>query len=823
MEPIPINEAEAIIEAFWDQNLSNLKEYKVTLEKSSRAFVRQTWCSAEIYIERATLGKTAVSLERQCDIHLDEYDIIRVFAAIPRWVRMTLKLHVDESDCTVIDGAVGDGSVNEYDGYVTGKHVTGIRIDFALSKMQPANIQIYWIGLAKKEVQEKMERRKSPYTPDWPKMLRDNPSRLEPKIGIFFDEEDLILLRQKVKSGYLKRVFDNLRLQCIRDMSINPEAEIGRFIPWGDRRWCRNRDMKRTNIADAMERLAFVGLIDENSEMLRMAARMALSAAHSEYWCESFMGVFPGSTWHHRSFTETKYSYACALVLDWAGSYLTPYGEEVIRDAIIIKGLPRIESDFKRMEYIREMNQGVLFSLGRIIGALSLLPAYPRYKSLLEEAERDLHEIIRKYIQEDGGTLEGMAYWNATFSTAMRLFYALSKYHNTTFEEYVKSLPKLIKTGDYALSMLSIVKGGVTYLPINDAKSDQIFDPGLVAAYCRISDRSEWKELYTLIMRTERFMSDPFHLIIAPSEIPVKYSVKNVVKPRFSVFPRTGQFCSIRKDSLLGYVHFHFCSGPTCPYHYHEDKGSFILEVNDESLIIDRGVTSYDHPETTLISASSRHNLLCPKDLNGSFLRQPHYSIGGRITSAFESNGAIFLCSDNTDAWNKSVFKRNIRRVFSPTPDLYLIDDVAELNEPHVMVFLSNSPCPIGIKGDGCWIYGEKTSVEIIPVDWVPHEKKAVEYGVDCHLRPVNVLQMETKMADFHTLLTSLQIVPSNSYLENLWQFKRENSSIVAVKGDYEIHLSREGLNLIVTMKKGEKNLLEATCQDSDWIVHSYS
>ena len=67
-----------------------------------------------------------------------------------------------------------------------------------------------------------------------------------------------------------------------------------------------------------IENLAFVGLVENDLEMMRMAVRHALSVCHCEYWCESAMGVLPGATWHHRSFTENMYCKVISLVLDCA-------------------------------------------------------------------------------------------------------------------------------------------------------------------------------------------------------------------------------------------------------------------------------------------------------------------------------------------------------------------------------------------------------------------------------------------------------------------------------------------------------------------------
>ncbi len=347
------------------------------------------------------------------------------------------------------------------------------------------------------------------------------PQGFAPEIGIFFSPGDLDELRAKLLTGHLAPAFAALRAQAEKDMRLNPEAEVGRLVPWPLRIFGRKRDLSKTMTAGVMERLAFVGLIDQNMDMSVMAARMALSASHCEHWCESPMGVFPGSTWHHRSFTEEVYARACALVLDWAGFCFTPHGKQIVRDAIIMKGLPRMESDFKRMEYIRHMNQGIVFSSGRIIGALSLLPAHPRYRSLVEEAERDLHEMIDDYVRPDGGTLEGIAYWNYTFSTSMPVFYALARYHGQSFKEY--ATPSLIKTGDYALGMLSITGDGTTYLPVNDAHADQRLSRGLVAAYCRLSNRPEWPNLYATITQVDsanhQDVPDLYDLILAPSQV----------------------------------------------------------------------------------------------------------------------------------------------------------------------------------------------------------------------------------------------------------------------------------------------------------------
>ena len=418
-----------------------------------------------------------------------------------------------------------------------------------------------------------------------------------------------------------------------------------------------------------MEVLAFIGVIESDVHMLTMAARMALSAAHCEYWSESIIGTMAGTTWHHRSFAEEVNCAACGLVLDWAGSVLTPHAKQLIRDAIIMKGLPRIESDFKRTEYIRHMNQGIVFSKGPIIGTLSLLPAHPRYSSLIDEAEKDLHEMIDSYVHPDGGTLEEIAYWSYTFSSVMPLAYALARYRGKNLSQYATD--SLCKTGDYGLGMMSTAGAGNTYLAVNDAHGDRSYPPGLLAAYCRLSDREEWRTLYNLAMLEPSEAADIYHLIMAPRE-QMPESISEAQKPRFDVFPDVGQLSSVRRLESGALSHLHLCSGPTYGGHYHEDKGGIIIEAGGEPLAIDRGVTDYHHPEVNLIGMASRHNIVYPESPDGRFIEQPPNAKGGILTSWKRIGELVLACSDNLEAWESGVFTYNMRRILSPSADLII-------------------------------------------------------------------------------------------------------------------------------------------------------
>ena len=832
MRVVPINVAEAIIEPFWDggssehpkDKLSLLGNYAISVAPAAHARVSQGWCAVDVHIDSAEPGSPCVVMSRECDLDVSGYNVFRVFASLPSWVRLTVLATVDGAPQVLLDGVAGPDSMAEFDGKLVGRRMTAIRIEFTVTENRVAYVALLWLGLANAALQQRLEARRSPYTSDWPGLLAPEAGRIEPEIGILFARRDLAALRRKVSAGWLKPSFDALRRQAAQDLQLNPEADIGFYVPNPDRRWVRDRDLKRARTTESMERLAFVGLIDGNVEMSRMAARMALSAAHCDTWCESVIGLFPGATWHHRSFTEEVYCRACALVLDWAGYCLTSHAKQVIRDAIVMKGLPRIESDFKRMEYIRHMNQGIVFSSGRIMGALSLLPAYPRYASLIAEAERDLHEMIGSYVQADGGTLEGMAYWNYTFSTAMPLVYALARHHGRTLKEYVS--PALVKTGDFALGMLSTVGDGTTYLPVNDAHADQRLSMGVVAAYCQISERPEWRQLYALMSATQTEPNDGpdlFHLVLAPNTMPSASPKATRARPsRVDVFPTTGEASSFRIGTGVGPVLFHLSCGPILNTHYHEDRGSFVLEADGEALAIDRGVTTYDHPEVALIGDASRHNLIYP-ERDGVICHQPPTAAGGALTSALHMDAdlpvALFAC-DGAAAWEPGLFRSNLRRVVSAQAELFVFDDDVVMARRMAVSFRLHSRCAMEQRPGEVWVMGQRSALRVVPLNWTPAEVTITVEGVDSHLQPVNMLRLVAAPSRQHRLLTAIQVVRLPANETRLWRFEQGPRGLLCSRDEWQVRLAQgQRPALRAEVWRDRARLMSATCATTQWKV----
>lgn len=839
MIPIPINEAEAMFAPFFDGGDSDMRtdkacrldEFEVRPGTGCAARAEQTWCSVDVVIDRAAVGAAALTLTSRTPLPIAGYDVFRVFACQPPYVRLRLTGKVDGREVVILDGHSGDGGMQEIDGVLAGTTLDTFSLEFSVLEARPARVALRWLGLANRAAQTRLEARQSPYTPEWryclapdsalpqptssrtdsqgklvpgpePEPRTPNPKLLPaPALDLLFGANELASLRQQCLSGPLKPMADALRRQAEVYLKLEPEKMVGYLVPSADIRWQRVRDNWKTTLYHKMEPLALMGLIDRNPDFSRMAARMALSVSHCTHWCESPMGVHPGATWHHRSFQETYYTAACALVLDWAGAWLTPHGKQVIQDAIVMKGLPRMESDFRRMEYIRYMNQGIVFSIGRILGLLALIPSYPRYASQLAEAERDLHEMIDNYILDDGVILEGPGYWAHSFFDIVPLYYVLARHHGRSLKDYATE--KVRRTGDYALSLLSTRGKGTGYIGINDAHNQANYPLNTLVAFSLMTDRPEWKHLlaaqvgggeadaFSLVMAgcsgldlaAAAVPSEPRTLSPEPSPSPstLHHQPSTINRLPFSHFPLGGQAASVRPDPEFGAVHLHLCSGPTYPCHYHEDKGSIILEAAGQALIIDRGVLAYHEAENAFLGRAAAHSLLYPEPLaDGVPFAQPgarpalpggrkwgvfdlERAYGAKLGTGIEDDGLLLLASDNAGAWPDGLFSTNRRRICSPAPTLFLIEDVIEAGQPLEMSFRLHTPQNVEVRGREAWIRAPGVTLRVAALNWTPSAVDTAACSIDDQHCPVNLVRLVSAKAPAHRLLTALELLPESA------------------------------------------------------------
>ena len=767
MMVIPINLAEAIIEPFFNGGTSDQHEVRNTfvidhydLEWQSDAVgkVTQMWDGVYAFVQGGATGKPCLTMRRTCSLDVSGYDTFIAFAGLPDWVSIAIDITVDGEQQRVVAPQSGGAKSMELEGFFTGTELSEISATFVLDRVpENTGFHLKWFGLSNSLAKKTMLAKKSGYTDEWPGLIESEPETATAEIGIYFGGEELTNIRKMIKTEPFRTVFAGIRDEAQQDLSIVPEKYIGETNPGGTDRYIRVRDREAPDLCQPAIRLAFVGLVESNPKMSRLAARMALSLTFCQTWDESTIGHLSGSIWHHRSFSQERAIKATSLVLDWAGSYLTTEAKRVIRDAIIMKGLPRLENDFRTIEYIRSMNQGIVFNAARIIGLLALLPVYPRYKARLIEAEKDLHEMIENYVKKDGGTLEGCGYWNYTFSNALPQCFLLARHRGTTLSEYATDT--LRKTGDFPLSMLSVSGDGTSYLPINDAHSGR-FAPMVAAAYTQISKQPAWKTYYARCLTPNRVQPNFEHLVMHPKDFDIAANKGSVTQSKFSVLAKTGHVDSVRVREGRDPIHFHYITGPVEAGHYHDDKGSFILEAGDEALLIDRGICDYGHPFTVMLKMARFHNVLTPDNPGGLPIEQPNDVPGGHLTAAKTQDGVFWIAADNTRAWEPGIFERSVRRVVSPAGGLYVFDDEVSLTKGRSVTFNLHTKLAAAIENDAAIIRGTAWRVRIVPLNWQPTDATAKIDGIDEHLEDVTAIRFTSEVETKHRLFTAIEVYP---------------------------------------------------------------
>lgn len=614
MRNVRINEAETIFEPFWDGGESYPNNHKYTclnnytIHTENKGKIVPSWMSAEVTAEPKAYG---IYMERNCVLDITGYDIFRLYASVSQSIAFRIYCCIDGKEQEIIS-AGGYNTSYEYNGYINGCKITKIRIEFENKSNEQAVANLLWLGLSNEQKESEMLKRESPYKPDWEGCFLQEP-QIKPQDGLYFDEDELGELRKKLERQPYLRLMNVMRAEAKEALKVIPEQYVGDFVYKDFRRFVRSRDLGKPCLVKLMSTLAFVGIADENIEMLKMACRMALSVAHCRYFCESIIGEFPGATWHHRSFTEEDTCKALVKVLDWAGGLLTWHGKNIIYDAIIMKGLPRLDADIKTMDYIWTMNQGPAFVSSLVIILISLSKRYPRYLGRIDEAEQDMLKMWEMYTLPDGGCAEGPQYWSFTLAQMTEALQLLARLRKRPVSEYA---PESIKrAARYALALLS--DNGNEYIPINDAHIGLFYGENVLNLLADIDDDEIWKNKCNENIEKKQDSDRVAELLIFAKE----YSPKKVEIPDFISLEHTGHTTLRRKSDKVGTVGAHLVSGAVTFGHAHGDKGSIVIEVNGKQLLLDRGICGYDSPNYMILQHSQTHNVTAAVK-NGEILSQ---------------------------------------------------------------------------------------------------------------------------------------------------------------------------------------------------------
>ena len=787
MQPVPINDAEGIIEAFWDPVLSELTEYVFEPGDSTAAEVTQDWWCVALSWQKAKPGESIFTMRREMNVSLEGYDALRIRCAVPSSAKLILKAVIDGCEQIVVDGVTGENKKWEYTGAVSGKQLERLTISYEAISDAAGGGTIQWIALVNRQVERIRNSRHSPYTPDWPKFLEpaDHPATASPALGLLFDEKDLIRIRRNIAHPSFRPLMDSLRQKAHSHLNAQPEQFVMESSATINRHH-RVHDIARgdSDPANIAITCGFVGLVDENVELRRMSARAMLAMAHAEYWDECFQEHFPGSSFDHRSFTASDYAYACAIGLDWAGDLLTEAGRRIIIEAVSKKGLSLINKDFVQYEYIFDCNQAATFSQGRIAGLLAMRSLWPKAEPWIDIAERDLIESLDRVfnLTEDHGSLEGPSYAGATLLRALRALAMLSRYRNKSLKQMTPE--SMSKCSDYYFMFLSTVGSPGSFIPYGDGHD--LFKLDMVSLMSIAVDSDpRWENLRSAMISRQTPLgvgvnaNVPGLLTLILTDPPTSEGFVDV--PVFSLLGSTGMLESCRPTSA-GPVRLQLIGSAEGAGHVHQDKGSFILEAFGDTLAIDRGMVNYGHPLSRTLMLVQMHNVLTPTPADDRYPEQELIAEHCALPTGKGDRCSLDAEIDTTAIWIDQPFKKCRRRIHSPDPTLFFIEDVVEFAEPRGVVFHLHTNWPITREKGSFLISGQRSRLLVTPI-WNPAEAAFCENLFDRDNRPVNHLTITSGPGRSYSLVTVLQVLESDS--EKGWNIEadgEDTGTIVATR-----------------------------------------
>lgn len=703
MIPTPVNAAEAVIEAFFDETLSQLPQWHIDQNGADGLTVVQKWAWVQFDWQRppADPGTPALRLRRELDLDCRDYDTLVVSLVVPAGTRVELTADTDTGQQSATTGAQKETKREAVLPLQGARRLRGLTIALyadAARNPGPACGWFNWIGLQHGPTLERYLRQFERFDETWADFLK--PPAYEPSFnpvyGLHLTAAELEQARTELAhaGGRAESPLSELAADAQRRA---PETMMSEFVNfWNDTRFNRLRDHGKlllTNGANAAQ----AAVLWRDQALGRLAARYAMCLAHSTRWDPSFMSWMTGCKWEHRAFVPSLVMYDCALILDLCGEWFTDYGKQVILRRLAEEGHGTNNYNTWWYTYIFWCNQTAWWLPGRMYAYLVLerelpvtwephpKPAQSRVVPYTDLCLADLQDNLSKILLPDGGYTEGPGYFTFTARQALISFYYYSRARGIDVRSLVP--PALYATAVMAETLVSTADDSQMIL-ICDA---QCVPQEGAAFLAWLMPDSHW---VTIFRKSIARTGQPLSLLAQnlardiPERGPQLSPVVNM--------PTIGQMASHRK---LGgeWVKLFLMGNQSGASHTHEDKGSFVLEFAGDTLAKDFAICDYSNPLADMMKHAQRHNMLVPLTSSGA-RPKPKNPIFADIIPQGEGDATRFHASMDLTAGWEGWFKAWKRTWDSPTPDKLIITDDWAVERGDGVAFHWTTPLPITLE-----------------------------------------------------------------------------------------------------------------------------
>jgi len=677
MKNISINSAEAIITNFFDQDSLDFDKWTLKCPPNSEARKIKNWDCCKIeFNNKKSRGEVYKFYNKKLNINCFGYDNIRFFSSFPLNTIVTTKVVTDYGVLVKEHRPFMGASCELYLELNGAKIIKEIIISIKVRDLGISNCNIKWIMLQNKKALEYHLNQFRGYDAKWKGYLKDERYKptFVPTYNLVVNKEELELIRSK----YRKNKFQGIETESLEELAKkNPEDYISDYVNfWDDTRFERERDF-RNQLNFTGVKLAEAGILLKNAKFLRVAARYALSMMFCENFYDSFMCNTRGCKWEHRGFVPSIIAFEVGQILDLCGEFFTEKAIEYILRRLAEDCLGTINFAVWKHDYMFHNNQLAWFTNGRLLAYSILEHHYKHIHKYTDLAYEETLENFNNIIMKDGGYGEGPSYFSCFGGHAMTGLYFYARNRGLRLEEII---PQTIKNTDsYVQAIHSTTDTEV--LPLCDGHPE--FNMETVAFMANLCKGSFWEHL--LLKRLEakpKFES----LIIENLLLKAKGSYSEVKS--FIAMPNLGVVASHRY--LMGNMLKVFVMGNKALIdHAHEDKGSFIVEYEGLTYLMDSGITNYSFTLCATLQLAQSHNMLIPYNTNDI----PHPDRPNKVDIIVKGSGDknTFTSTVDLEADWKGYYKKWNRVVKADTLDTITVIDTYLLEKGTGVIFNLNT------------------------------------------------------------------------------------------------------------------------------------
>jgi hypothetical protein len=680
-----LNPAESIFAPLHDE--STLPQLPLTRDASEAVNFRHEagWDSTRVQWDNCAANVVAGSLTLQMGALPARFDYYMFCVVLPQGVSAQFAAEIDGAWRALGEPAVGDGSRLEVTRPILGA-ATAVRMTFLATQSGAAMCTLRWWGAGDSDLLSRLEAAKPRYDEAWSGLILSAGAWPAPKFarGLLFAESDLPALRERAEHPGWSGHFAVLEERARESLARRPEDEIGDYLPWSDYRYLRERERGHEPWMAEPVVCALVGLVRGDEALMRHALRYLMCFVHTTHWCQSAESRVRGNVWDQRCFLEEMAVTTCALVADMLWFALTPRARELVKLAIWDKGLSVIQRDMVKWEYVYHINQGPWFCRARILGGLLLETDWPRMCRYNEHAHADMQEGMEHYLLPDGGVDEGVGYFSVTLQAVLPALMAYARARRKAIREVLPA--RLSRSGNFVAVMSAMQPASVL---LDGDNSNERFTGDAIALLAAFYPDDVYRRIAkgTLLQARgstyyRQYMVDgPFAFIAAPLDLPAP----ECIVPTFGRLEHTGAITSRRELAPGRTVRLHVSGCKARASHTHFDKGAFTLELDDEPVLIDRGVVRYDDIRHLLMKRTDLHNVLTPVRADGTFPGQ----VLAETAVIPEGRGdarAFHADIDLARVWPGEM-TRCRRTLDAEEPGRFIIGDAGELVARQALVF----------------------------------------------------------------------------------------------------------------------------------------